>query len=47
MNITKIYELCILDKFTNKYKFNNEFNYDKISMLKLNNDDNKLNNMYI
>ncbi len=47
MNITKIYELCILDKFTNKYKFNNEFNYDKISMLKLNNDENKPNNMYI
>ena len=47
MNITKIYELCILDKFTNKYKFNNEFNYDNIDKLKLLNDDNKPNMMYI
>ena len=47
MNITKIYELCILDKFTNKYNFNNNFNYENISILKLNNDDFKSNMMYI
>ncbi len=47
MNITKIYELCILDKFTNKYNFNNEFNYNNISMLKIGYDDNKSNMMYI
>jgi ATP-dependent Lon protease len=47
MNITKIYELCILDKFTNKYNFNNNFNYENISILKLHNDDFKSNMMYI
>jgi ATP-dependent Lon protease len=47
MNITKIYELCILDKFTNKYNFNNNFNYENISVLKLQNDDFKSNMMYI
>ena len=47
MNITKIYELCILDKFTNKYNFNNNFNYENISLLKLHNDDFKSNMMYI
>ena len=47
MNLTKIYELCILDKFTNKYNFNNEFNYNNISMLKIGFDDNKSNMMYI
>jgi ATP-dependent Lon protease len=48
MNITKIYELCILDKFTNKYNFNNNFNYENISILKTNyNDDFKSNMMYI
>jgi len=47
MNITKIYELCILDKFTNKYSFNNNFKYENISILKLNNDDFKSNMMYI
>ena len=47
MNITKIYELCILDKFTNKYNFNNNFNYENISILKLNNEDFKSNMMYI
>jgi len=47
MNITKIYELCILDKFTNKYNFNNNFNYENISILKLNNEDLKSNMMYI
>jgi len=47
MNITKIYELCILDKYTNKYNFNNNFNYENISLLKLNNEDFKSNMMYI
>ena len=47
MNITKIYELCILDKYTNKYNFNNNFNYENISILKLHNDDFKSNMMYI
>lgn len=47
MNITKIYELCILDKFTNKYNFNNNFNYNNISILKLHNEDFKSNMMYI
>jgi len=47
MNITKIYELCILDKYTNKYNFNNNFNYENISILKLNNEDFKSNMMYI
>jgi ATP-dependent Lon protease len=47
MNITKIYELCILDKYTNKYNFNNNFNYENISLLKLHNEDFKSNMMYI
>jgi len=47
MNITKIYELCILDKYTNKYNFNNNFNYENISLLKLHGDDLKSNMMYI
>ena len=36
MYITKIYELIILDNYTNKYNFNNKFCYKDISYLKLN-----------
>ena len=36
MYVTKIYELIILDNYTNKYNFNNKFCYKDISYLKLN-----------
>jgi len=34
--LTKIYDLAVLDIYTNKYNFNNNFTYENIKLLNIN-----------
>lgn len=47
MYLTKIYELVVLDKFTNKFKFENRFRLKDLTHIKLSNNNSTLSLMYI
>lgn len=48
MYLTKIYELVVLDKFTEKFKFNGKFSIKNISLLKIKDNLSKtINSMYV
>jgi hypothetical protein len=46
MNFTKIYELMILDKYTQKFNFNNKFTFKDIKHINLENIDKSYLHLY-